>query len=153
MFLLDNQVVRADWTGAKKVVTDALAKHSAQVVTSRRWDERRLAYMIKGRKRATYLLGYFNAPEQEIQNLRRDLELDERILRYIIVRTEAVPPEEIALGEAEQVAGWAPPPPPNDDDMSRAEREGGFGGTGETPQQEEVVLSPDEEAIPAMEEV
>ena len=55
MFLLDNQVVRVDYKAAKAVVIDTLKKHGAEIVSARRWDERRLAYPIAGRQRATFL--------------------------------------------------------------------------------------------------
>jgi ribosomal protein S6 len=59
MFLLDNQVVRADWRQAKTLVADLLAKNGAKVLCARRWDERKLAYTIRGRTRGTYLIAYF----------------------------------------------------------------------------------------------
>lgn len=117
MFLLDNQVVRADWKTAKAVITDALAKHGADVKTSRRWDERRLAYPIKGRKRATYLLSYFEMDGAGAKPLRRDLELDERVLRYLITNVEALPEGETELSQAELEDGFQLPPMPGDDDV------------------------------------
>jgi small subunit ribosomal protein S6 len=33
-----------------------------KILSSRRWDERRLAYPIKGQNRGTYLLVYFSRP-------------------------------------------------------------------------------------------
>jgi small subunit ribosomal protein S6 len=152
MFLLDNQVVRAGWDGAKKVVTGALEKHG-KVVTARRWDERRLAYPIKNKKRATYLLAYYESPESEVQNLRRDLELDERILRYLLVKSEGVPDKERELAAAEDAAGFAPPMPPQDDELSRAEREGELGREGEPEERPEEPAPATEEEAPALEEV
>lgn len=116
MFLLDNQVVRADWNAAKAVITGALAKHGAQVKTARRWDERRLAYPIKGRKRATYLLTYFEQGSDGAATLRRDLEIDERVLRYLITGAEDLPEGELEKSQAELEAGFQIPPMPNDDD-------------------------------------
>ena len=52
MFLLDNDVVREGYEGAKALVTSALDKHGATLLSARRWDERRLAYPISGRRRA-----------------------------------------------------------------------------------------------------
>jgi small subunit ribosomal protein S6 len=121
MFLLDNQVVREDFKAAKRAVTDVLEKHSAEVVSARRWDERRLAYPVKHRRRATYFLAYFNAPASAGPLLRRDFELDERILRYLIVSTDSVPEGEAALAAAEDATDFVAPAPPGDDEP--AERE------------------------------
>ncbi len=126
MFLLDNQVVRADYKAAKTVVLDVLKKHGGQVVTARRWDERRLAYPIKGRLRATYILTHFEAGPDAITGIRHDAELDERILRYLFLAVEGVPPTEIELSAAEG-DDFAPPPPPADDAVDREESvEGGL---------------------------
>lgn len=116
MFLLDNQAVRADWGLAKGAVTETLSKHGAEVVSARRWDERKLAYPIEGKKRATYLLTYYQAPFDTVAALRRDLELDERILRYLILRADTVPEGEVEKSRAELEAGFAVPPPPADEE-------------------------------------
>ena len=115
MFLLDNQAVRADWRKAKSLVTDTLEKHGARVNTARRWDERKLAYEIKGRMRGTYLLSYYEVGTEGIVGLRRDLELSEQVLRYLMLRVDEVPAGEQALHEAELDESFEIPLPPEDD--------------------------------------
>jgi small subunit ribosomal protein S6 len=129
MFLLDNQVVRADWGRAKSVITDTLQKHGAKVVSARRWDERKLAYPIQGRRRATYLLSYFEIGGQGVNAMRRDLELDERVLRYLIVSAPALPEGELDKSQAELAEGFSVPPPPDEEVSSREQAE--FGQYGE----------------------
>jgi small subunit ribosomal protein S6 len=134
MFLLDNQAVRADWAQAKAAVTDALAKHGATVRTARRWDERRLTYPIRGRKRATYLLSYFEQEGTRSQALRRDLEIDERVLRYLILSVDELPEGELEKSQAELESGFSVPPPPTDDEPleePRRETEGSDDAGGE----------------------
>lgn len=120
MFLLDNQAVRADYKAAKAVVTDTLKKHGAEVVSARRWDERRLAYTIHGRQRGTYLLTYFKAGPNAVAGIRRDAELDERILRHLVLSVEEIPAAELELSAAEG-SDYTPPPPPADDEVEREE--------------------------------
>jgi ribosomal protein S6 len=149
MFLLDNQVVRADWGRAKTVVTDHLQKHGAKVVTARRWDERKLAYAIRGKLRATYLLSYFEGGPEAVNAMRRDLELDERVLRYLILGAEALPEGELEKSQAESAADFSVPPPPEDEHFSREQDE--FGHLGEArfesdPAEEEVEPVPEEVA-------
>jgi len=115
MFLLDNTVVREDWKKAKGLVTEALAKHGGTVRTARRWDERRLAYKIRGRQRATYLLTHFDIPGDHLPALRRELDLSERVLRHLILRVLEVPPAELELHAAENAEGFTVPAPPPDD--------------------------------------
>ena len=118
MFLLDNEVVREDWRRAKSVVTDVLDKNGATVHTARRWDERKLAYAIKHRLRATYFLTYYEIPVDQIPVLIRDLDLSEPILRYILTKAPDVPAGERELAEAERAPDFMVPSPPPDDSGS-----------------------------------
>ena len=58
MCLLDNREVRKGWEPVKQTVADMFAKHGVEVLSARRWDERRLAFPIKGQERGTYLLTF-----------------------------------------------------------------------------------------------
>src|SRR5262245_20374437 len=51
MYLLDNNAVRAGWNEAKAAATGLITKHGGKVLSARRWDERKLAYSIKQRRR------------------------------------------------------------------------------------------------------
>jgi small subunit ribosomal protein S6 len=115
MILLDNAVVREDWKKAKSVINDAVEKHGGKVSSSRRWDERRLAYPIKNKNRATYVLCYLDIPGANLPALRRELELSDRILRYLLLRVDEIPAAELELTSAEEVEGFTVPPPPADD--------------------------------------
>lgn len=115
MFLLDNAVVREDWKKAKALVTDALAKHNGSVKTARRWDERRLAYPIKGRNRGTYLMVYFEIGGADMTALRRELDLSERVLRYLMLKVDEIPAAEHELTNAENQSDFVVPTPPPDD--------------------------------------
>ncbi len=115
MYLLDNQVVRTDWQQAKSVVTNLIEKHGGKVLTARRWDERRLAYTIAKRKRATYLLAFAELPGSALETFRRDLEITESVLRYLLLRVDEVPEGERELHEAELSSDFVAPSPPDDD--------------------------------------
>lgn len=115
MFLIDNDAVRAGWTGAKASVAVLIEKHGGKVLTSRRWDERRLAYPIRHRRRATYLLAYCEIAPERLVGLRRELDISETVLRYLITSVDAVPPKEVELDAAERAQGFTVPEPPDDD--------------------------------------
>lgn len=91
MCLLDNREVRQGWDSLKDAVAGLFTKHDAKVLSSRRWDERRLAYPINGQIRATYLLVYFSMDTQALPNLRRELQFNEPTLRYMITECEDIP--------------------------------------------------------------
>ncbi len=115
MFLVDNDLVREDWSRAKGSVTDLLEKHGAELKTVRRFAERKLAYPIKRRMRGTYILTYFELDGPAFTELYRDLDLSESILRYLMIKAELVPDEELELSEAEKAPDFEVPDPPADD--------------------------------------
>jgi len=91
MCLLDNREVRKGWQPLKDSVTGLFTKHGAQILSARRWDERRLAYPIDGQQRATYLLAYLKADTQSIAAIRRDLQFSDIVLRSLVLSCEEVP--------------------------------------------------------------
>jgi len=115
MYLLDNELVRESWDKAKAVVTDLIGKHGGSVKSARRWGERKLAYPIRRRQRATYLLVYYEMPREGLTGLVRDLDLAEPVLRYLQTRVDAMPSGETELAAAEQGAGFVLPVPPSDE--------------------------------------
>src|SRR6266849_5232360 len=86
MFLLDPSKVSGDVAGAAKQVEAILTKNQAEVLASRQWDERRLAYSVKGQKKGLYYLTYFRSEGKNLVNIERDCALNEAILRYLTLR-------------------------------------------------------------------
>ena len=116
MCLLDNREVRKGWQPLKDAVLAMFTKHGAKILSGRRWEERRLAYPIKGQQRGTYLLVYFSADTQALSAVRRDLQFNESLLRFLLVDCEDVPQSayepEAAFDINTIPADDAPPPPP-----------------------------------------
>jgi small subunit ribosomal protein S6 len=121
MVLLDNALVREDWKKAKAAVTDTLQKHGATVSTCRRFDEKKLAYPVKGRNRGTFVICYFTLEKETMADIRRDWELNEKVLRSLILRVEEVPATEHELAAAEESADFVVPAPPPDDMVEEEE--------------------------------
>jgi small subunit ribosomal protein S6 len=88
MFLLDPTKVGGDVPGAAKQLHAILEKHNAEVLASRPWDERRLAYPIKAHKKGLYYLIYFRADGPAITKIRADATLNESILRMLILKID-----------------------------------------------------------------
>jgi len=112
MYLLDNNAVRAGWKEAKAAATGLIEKHGGKVLSARRWDERALAYPIRQRRRGTYLLTYASLDATGTAALRRELDLSENVLRYLILSAESVPAQELELTAAESASGFVVPAPP-----------------------------------------
>jgi small subunit ribosomal protein S6 len=86
MFLLDSAKVAASWDESVKHVHDILTKHSSEIVASRQWDERRLAYPVENHKKGTYLLTYFKADGSNLHEIVADCQLSDLILRELILK-------------------------------------------------------------------
>src|SRR5262245_55958368 len=86
MFLLYTNKVSGDVPGAAKQLHAILAKNQAEVLASRPWDERRLAYPIKNHKKGLYYLTYFRADGTRLAAIEHDFSLNEMILRALILR-------------------------------------------------------------------
>ena len=93
MVLLDNREVKQGWEPLKQTVTAMFEKFNADVVSARRWDERPLAYPIRGQRRGTYMLVYYKGDPQQNTGIRRELELAEPVLRYMTTVCEEIPAE------------------------------------------------------------
>ena len=86
MFLLDSTKVAVSWDESVKQVHDILAKHQSEIVASRQWDERRLAYPVEGHKKGTYLLTYFKTDGNKLREIVADCHLSDLILRELILK-------------------------------------------------------------------
>ena len=86
MFLLDSTKVAVSWDESVKHVHDILTKHQSEIVASRQWDERRLAYPVEGQKKGTYLLTYFKTDGSEIKEIVADCRLSDVVLRELILK-------------------------------------------------------------------
>jgi small subunit ribosomal protein S6 len=94
MFLLDAARTGTGWEDGINHVKGLLDRAGASVVTLKKWDERKLAYEIRGQKRGAYLLAYFNADTDKIVGLERDAGLSEMVLRCLILRHDRLTEEQ-----------------------------------------------------------
>jgi small subunit ribosomal protein S6 len=86
MFLLDSAKAAVSWDESVKQVHDILTKHQSEIVASRQWDERRLAYPVNGHKKGTYLLTYFKTDGSNLKEIEADCRLSDIVLRDLILK-------------------------------------------------------------------
>ncbi|MHC4821907.1 MAG: 30S ribosomal protein S6 [Planctomycetota bacterium] len=101
MFLFPHSAT-ANLKDAADHVKDLLGRASAEIITFKKWDERRLAYEIKGNKRGVYFLSYFKAPAANMIGLERDCNLSEQLLRTMFLRADTIPAETIEAADGRQ---------------------------------------------------
>ena len=92
MFLLDTNKVAGDVPGAAKQLHAILEKNAAEVLASRPWDERRLAYPIRRNnvvhKKGLYYLTYFRADGPALAKIEADVGLNEMVLRSLVLKID-----------------------------------------------------------------
>ncbi len=86
MFLLDTNKVAGDLQGATAQIHAILERSQAEILASRPWDERRLAYPISNQKKGLYYLTYFKAEAKNLINIERDVSLNETIIRSLVLK-------------------------------------------------------------------
>ncbi|UCD27669.1 MAG: 30S ribosomal protein S6 [Planctomycetota bacterium] len=87
MFLFDPSVTN-EWENIQAEVKRLMDRAGTRMIVCSKWDERRLAYEIRGRKRGIYVLCFFEADPDRIKDLERDVHLSESILRCLIQKVE-----------------------------------------------------------------
>jgi len=110
LFLLDSNEAAKGWSDLESHMTGLLEKHSARLQYSERWPDQRLATEIKGVRKGTYFLTYFTAPTTSIAGLRADIQLSDRILRFLAIQEDYL--EEEMNRRREQASRKPEPPPP-----------------------------------------
>ena len=95
MFLIDSADAGSDWDGINAAIKRTLERAEAEIVSIRKWDDRRLAYDIKGTSRGTYILCYFKVDGRKIQAIEKAVQLSEKIIRVLILSTEQMSQEDI----------------------------------------------------------
>ncbi len=92
MFLLDSTKVANDLPTAVKALHALIERNHGEILASRPWDERRLAYPIKrggtSHKKGQYYLTYFRTEGPNVINMEKDFQLAELILRYMVLHIE-----------------------------------------------------------------
>jgi small subunit ribosomal protein S6 len=77
-----------DEEGEKALVsklTDTITSEGGEIVDSKRWGKRRLAYEIKGNQEGIYWVNTFKSPPTTIAELRRLVRISEGYVRDILI--------------------------------------------------------------------
>ena len=86
LFLLDPTKAATDADGVKTQLHGTLEKYGAEILASRKWDDRKLAYSIEGHKKGVYHLAFFKADSLKVTEIDHDfrVNLSEVVLRHLI---------------------------------------------------------------------
>ncbi len=104
MFLI-SQSEAVDFAGVIQHITDCLTRHGGELISMKKWDERRLAYEIDKQRRGVYLLAYFSCDGTEVTAIERDLNLSERVMRHMFIRADHLSEDQMkAIDAREELA-------------------------------------------------
>ncbi len=95
MFLVDVAKASSDWDGVISNITKILERSGSEIISIKKWDDRKLAYDIKGQSRGVYIISYFKVEGPKIQEIEKNLRLSEQIMRLLILNAELMTQEDI----------------------------------------------------------
>jgi small subunit ribosomal protein S6 len=88
LFIFDSNKYAKDPAAVSNNLSTAIQNFGGEVLASRLWEERRLAYPINGQRKGTYWLTYFSLDTKKLVELERQYQLDENIMRYLVLKVE-----------------------------------------------------------------
>ncbi|MFM8892385.1 MAG: 30S ribosomal protein S6 [Planctomycetia bacterium] len=88
MFILDPTKYARDPAGSAQQVADLITSNGGTMLAARLWDERKLAYPIKGHKKGVYWLTYFRMEGPNLATLERQCEITDDIIRKLVLRVD-----------------------------------------------------------------
>lgn len=86
LFIFDANKFARDQAAAPAAVEKMISEVGGEVLVSRLWEERRLAYPIRSQRKGAYWLMYFKLPGAEITPLNRKCELHDSVLRHLVLK-------------------------------------------------------------------
>jgi len=87
-FVIHPEVEQSDVTQAVDKVGQYVSAGGGEVTSVDVWGRRVLAFPIRKQKEGTYVFLHAQLDPQAIQELERNLKLDEEILRYLLLRLD-----------------------------------------------------------------
>jgi small subunit ribosomal protein S6 len=88
LFIFDSNRYARDAGGVSGQVAEFVQKLGGEVLVTRLWEERRLAYPIKGQRKGTYWLSYFRLEGKQLGVLERECQLSESIMRSLVIKID-----------------------------------------------------------------
>ena len=85
MFLLDSADFASDPDGMTKMLTEMIERVGGTVAAHRPWQDGRLAYEIKGRRKGLHYLVMFTLETSKMADLNRACRLNEKVLRTLFI--------------------------------------------------------------------
>jgi len=88
MFIFDANTYARDPNGASGKIPKIVEDCGGEMLASRLWNEQKLAYPIKGRRKGTYWLTYFRMDGGKLVDFNRACQLNDDVLRNLTLKVD-----------------------------------------------------------------
>jgi len=88
MYILDSNRFGRNAEAVSGRIAEMVQKAGGEMLVSRLWEERRLAYPIKGQRKGTYWLTYFRLDSGQLSDIKRQCQLNDEILRSLFLKVD-----------------------------------------------------------------
>ncbi|MDR0522422.1 MAG: 30S ribosomal protein S6 [Planctomycetaceae bacterium] len=88
LFIFEPDLYAKEADAVSGQVAGIVEQLGGEVLLSRLWDERKLAYPVKGHRRGAYWLAYFKIDPSAVKDLTRQFQLSGSILRFLILHVD-----------------------------------------------------------------
>ena len=94
-YIIDGSVSDNDREALIEKIENVRTGNGAEIERTVRWGKRQLAYEIKKQSRGYYVILYYNTEPSIISTFHHELDLNERILRYLTLLSDGKHPDYI----------------------------------------------------------
>jgi small subunit ribosomal protein S6 len=115
MFLVDSALANTDWDGIVKTIKTILEKADSEIVSLKKWDDRKLTYNIRSVARGTYILCYFKVNGGKISEIENAVRLSDQIIRVLILNAEQINATDMEKETPAELAEKLGTPPQNEE--------------------------------------
>ena len=88
LFILDSDQYARNPDDVAGQIDRFIKDFEGDVLVSRLWEERKLAYPVKGHKRGTYWLTYFKLDASKVKDLNRQYQISNSVIRFLFVKID-----------------------------------------------------------------
>jgi small subunit ribosomal protein S6 len=112
MFILDANRYGRDAERISNQISQLITDVGGEILVSRFWEERRLAYPINGHRKGVYWLTYFRLDSMRLIEIQRKVEINDDILRTLFLKVDPRIVETlVAHAKAGTIASYSVPEP------------------------------------------
>ncbi len=101
VMIVDARLSAEEKKNISREASDAVSKAGGKIINTQLWlDKHKLTFVIKKATEGSYYLINFESETSAVEKIRAGLKLNEKILRFVIIHTEAAPAAPVTVAAA-----------------------------------------------------